>query len=70
MGNLPGAHIQELRGTKMTVALPQTTRLSAVFHLVEANKQELGITDYSVLQTSLETVFLRISADARTDEIQ
>jgi len=67
-GNIPQCRIQETRGTKLTVALPPTTRLSAVFQTVEANKLALGISDYSISQTSLETVFLRISADAKNGE--
>jgi len=59
---------RNLNGGKLTVALPQNTRLSAVFQLLETNKNVLGITDYSILQTSLESVFLRISADAKQDE--
>jgi len=61
VGNMAGARIQEVRGGKLTVALPQSTRLSAVFQLVESQKQRLGITDYSVMQTSLESVFLNIA---------
>jgi ATP-binding cassette subfamily A (ABC1) protein 3 len=65
VGNLAGAVIQERRGAKLTIALPQSTRLSAVFELVERNKGAVGVTDYSVSQTSLESVFLRISANAK-----
>jgi len=60
-GNMKKAVIQERRGTKLTVALPQSTKLSEVFQLVENNKMIIGITDYSVAQTSLESVFLHIA---------
>ena len=61
---IPAVVVQERRGEKLTLQLPQDTKLSQVFSMVEANKQELAITDYSVSQTSLESVFLRISAEA------
>jgi len=60
-GNMSQAVIQERRGTKLTVALPQSTKLSEVFSLIESNKLVIGITDYSVAQTSLESVFLHIA---------
>jgi ATP-binding cassette subfamily A (ABC1) protein 3 len=65
-----GSVVQERRGTKLTIALPPLTRLSAVFQRIEQEKLLLGVTDYSVSQTSLESVFLRISAGAKngTDE--
>ena len=56
--------MQENRGEKLTLQLPQDTKLSVVFSLIEGNKENLGIVNYSVSQTSLESVFLRISAEA------
>jgi ATP-binding cassette subfamily A (ABC1) protein 3 len=62
---MPTAELQEARGTKYTYALPSgTTKLSAVFGLLEANKEHLGIADYNVSATSIESVFLRISEAA------
>jgi ATP-binding cassette subfamily A (ABC1) protein 3 len=60
-----GSIVQERRGTKLTIALPPRTRLSTVFETIERHKTSLGVTDYSVSQTSLESVFLRISASAK-----
>lgn len=61
---LPAAKINEQRGNRFNVALPQDTQLSLVFHLLETHKAALYITDYSVSQTSIEQVFLRISMEA------
>ena len=54
----------EYRSLRATIALPQSVRLSTLFATIEAHKTQLGLTDYSISQTSLEQVFLRISRDA------
>ena len=54
----------EIRGTKMAFALPQTAVLSSVFERLGTHSRELGIEDYTVSQSSIEQVFLRIAAEA------
>ncbi len=58
---VPQAELTEERNGKLTFALPQATRLSAVFRAMETHKSRLHITDYSLSQTSLESVFLRVA---------
>jgi ABC-type multidrug transport system ATPase subunit len=65
---IPTATLQEERLGKITYALPPDAKLSAVFASVEQRKAELHILDYTVSQTSLEQVFLRIGADAFHEE--
>ena len=62
--NIPDAKEEEFRQQKFTFALPSDTKLSQTFRLVEHAKESLGVTDYSIAQTSLEQVFLRIGGDA------
>ncbi|CUG36520.1 ABC transporter, putative [Bodo saltans] len=62
--NIPAAKLSESHGLRYTYELPQDTRLSTMFSLLEDSKGVLGVTDYSVSQTSIEQVFLRISAEA------
>eukprot|EP00754_Rhynchopus_humris_P018838 Rhum_TRINITY_DN14617_c0_g1::Rhum_TRINITY_DN14617_c0_g1_i1::g.105108::m.105108/K05643/ABCA3; ATP-binding cassette, subfamily A (ABC1), member 3 len=42
--------------------------LSSMFRLIEDNRSHLGISDYSIGETSLEQLFLRISERAMRDE--
>jgi ABC-type multidrug transport system ATPase subunit len=71
---LPSAVLDEVHGLRVTFLLPQRdTVLSHVFDLVEGGKSTAGITDYSVTQTSLEQVFLRIAQagiDAENQEMK
>ncbi|GET86725.1 abc transporter, putative [Leishmania tarentolae] len=57
----PDAVLNEFRGQRFVFALPKDTKLSEVFWKLEQNKTLLQITDYSISQTSIEQVFLRIS---------
>ncbi len=66
--NFPTARETEFRNHKFTFALDPETRLSDTFAKIENIKNHLGVTDYSVSQTSLEQVFLRIGADATEEE--
>lgn len=65
---MPNAQLQEYRGLRFTYALPQDTKLSKAFGLIESQKDAHGITDYSISQTSIEQVFLRISAQSEHQE--
>jgi len=68
--HFPGAELRERRGTKYAFALPKTIPLSRIFRTLEEKKREIGVEDYSVAQTSIEAVFLRISdaAEHEADE--
>ncbi|KEG07296.1 putative ATP-binding cassette transporter ABCA1 [Trypanosoma grayi] len=59
----PGATLNEFRGHRFVYALPRDTALSDAFRILQMNKEALGITDYSVSQTSIEQVFLRVSGE-------
>ena len=63
-----GATLEENRNLKLTYALPQDTVLSGLFGTVERSKHRLGVVDYSICQSSVEQVFLRISAGAQANE--
>ncbi|SYZ63668.1 ATP-binding_cassette_subfamily_A (plasmid) [Leishmania braziliensis MHOM/BR/75/M2904] len=60
----PGTSLREYRARRFTYALPGSMKLSRIFKLMEENASELGATDYSVSQTSIEQVFLQISDEA------
>ncbi|CBZ24580.1 putative ABC transporter [Leishmania mexicana MHOM/GT/2001/U1103] len=59
--NFPEAVLNEFKGQRFVFALPQDTKLSEAFRQLQHNKRRLHITDYTVSQTSIEQVFLRIS---------
>ncbi|KAG5485422.1 hypothetical protein LSCM4_06060 [Leishmania orientalis] len=59
--SFPEAVLNEFKGQRFVYALPQDTKLSEAFRQLQRNKERLHITDYSVSQTSIEQVFLRIS---------
>ncbi|KAG5484804.1 hypothetical protein LSCM1_06630 [Leishmania martiniquensis] len=67
--SFPEAVLNEFKGQRFVFALPQDTKLSKAFWKLQQNKERLHITDYSVSQTSIEQVFLRISEqqDERED---
>jgi ATP-binding cassette subfamily A (ABC1) protein 3 len=58
---LPTAELQELRNHRLSYSLPGDIVLSRIFSAIETAKQEggCGILDYSLAQTSVESVFLR-----------
>ncbi|ORC80831.1 putative ABC transporter [Trypanosoma theileri] len=66
--SFPAAQLDEVRGHRYTYALPAGTRLSEAFGELERHREEVGIADYAVSQTSIEQVFLRISEGAEEDE--
>ncbi|GET86723.1 ATP-binding cassette protein subfamily A, member 5, putative [Leishmania tarentolae] len=59
----PEATVNECKGRRFVYTLPATIVLSNVFRLLQRNKEVLRITDYSVSQTSIEQVFLKISGE-------
>eukprot|EP00736_Rhodelphis_marinus_P014162 Rmarinus@m.10137 len=59
-----GAVCEEFFGTRVKYALPaQDMTLSQVFRLIEGSKKDLRITDYSVSQSTLEQLFVRMARD-------
>ncbi|KAH9600184.1 ABC transporter-like [Trypanosoma melophagium] len=62
--SFPTAQLDEVRGHRYTYALPAGTRLSEAFGELERHREDVGIADYAVSQTSIEQVFLRISEGA------
>jgi len=60
----PELEWSEIRGSKMAATLPQNTKLSEVFEFLGKKSEELAIEDYTVHQSSIEQVFLRIAAAA------
>ncbi|KAG5484802.1 hypothetical protein LSCM1_06628 [Leishmania martiniquensis] len=59
----PEASINEWKGRRFVYTLPANVALSDVFRLLQNHKERLHITNYSVSQTSIEQVFLRISGE-------
>ena len=44
------------------------TKLSSLFELIEENRQDLGLHDYSITQTSLDQVFVNFANEQNDDE--
>ena len=61
--NFEGYIIRERQVAKIRVEIPklaangQDKKLSALFGLLETNRQELRVQEYSIAQTSLEQIF-------------
>jgi len=64
----PEATLNEYRGQRFVYQLPRDASLSWMFQVIQENKEALHITDYSVSQTSIEQVFLRISEQAENKD--
>jgi len=55
----PNSHLKEQHNNQLVYQMPSgDTRLSLLFDLVEKNKAELNIEDYSISQTTLDEVFI------------
>jgi len=59
--NFNGSNLVELHGTRFKYQIPAQFRLSGIFSLIESHKDQLGIKEYSVGQTSLEQVFIEFA---------
>ncbi|CBZ24578.1 putative ABC transporter [Leishmania mexicana MHOM/GT/2001/U1103] len=59
----PEATMNEFKGQRFVYTLPANVALSDVFRLLQQEKEMLHITDYTVSQTSIEQVFLKISGE-------
>ncbi|KAG5500980.1 hypothetical protein GH5_04569 [Leishmania sp. Ghana 2012 LV757] len=64
----PSSKRMEVRAGRFTYQLPNTVRLSSVFTALEQHRENLRICDYSVSQTSIEQVFMRISEEAELQQ--
>jgi len=61
-GLFPKACLTSAHAGKFKYELPMaSTSLAAVFQLMEANKERLGVLDYSASQPTLESIFLTIA---------
>jgi ABC-type multidrug transport system ATPase subunit len=61
-GRFPRAAVVEHVGRRAVVDVPLSDApLSSVFEFLETNKTQLGVSFYSVAQTSLEQIFLRFA---------
>ena len=63
----PQSKLEQAHGGRLKYHLPQHgVTLSSVFSSMEANKKQLHITDYSISQSSLETIFInQVSGEAK-----
>ncbi|KAG5487934.1 hypothetical protein LSCM1_08249 [Leishmania martiniquensis] len=64
----PSSRLTEVRGKRLAFMLPRDTNLPTVFQAVQAHREALCISDYTVSQTSIEQIFLRVSAEAKEAE--
>eukprot|EP01061_Rhynchopus_euleeides_P002085 TRINITY_DN1159_c1_g2_i2.p1 TRINITY_DN1159_c1_g2~~TRINITY_DN1159_c1_g2_i2.p1 ORF type:complete len:1139 (+),score=494.57 TRINITY_DN1159_c1_g2_i2:386-3418(+) len=65
----PHAELVEATQQRLSFQVPKRdASLAALFRAVEDNRGDLGISDYSINETSLEQVFIRISEHAVRDE--
>jgi len=64
-----GAEKVETHGSKLTFEIPRvSTSLAKMFAALDGVRNELHIVDYSIAQTSIEQVFIRVSG--QTEAIQ
>jgi hypothetical protein len=55
----PGAVVEEEHNTRVKYSIPvEGLSLSKVFRTIEAEKERVGLEDYSVSQSSLEQIFI------------
>eukprot|EP00039_Didymoeca_costata_P018273 m.332823 g.332823 ORF g.332823 m.332823 type:complete len:1854 (-) comp17014_c0_seq1:237-5798(-) len=69
--NLQAQYKSEHNG-EVTFRIGENYKLSQIFALIEGNKDNLGLIDYSVSQTSLEQVFLGIASGnaSNSDQVE
>ncbi|GET85463.1 abc transporter, putative [Leishmania tarentolae] len=66
--SFPSSQVSEVRGKRLVFSLPKNTSLSSVFQSVQRNRAALCISDYTVSQTSIEQIFMRVSDEAEKAE--
>ncbi|KPA77107.1 putative ABC1 transporter [Leptomonas pyrrhocoris] len=60
-GEFPDAKMNEGDGRRFVYQLPRDRGFGDIFEVFQTSKKDLHITDYSVSQTSIEQVFLRVT---------
>jgi ABC-type multidrug transport system ATPase subunit len=67
--NFSGAKLIEYHGQLQTYSLPaEDLSLSRIFKVLETNRSKLLIDEYSVSQSSLEQIFLKMSKSQAVDD--
>lgn len=67
--NHADAELIERHGDSLSFSIPrESTRLAELFRDMEGEGRARGVTEYSISQTTLEQVFLRIAKKQRDDE--
>ncbi|KAJ8374724.1 hypothetical protein SKAU_G00053040 [Synaphobranchus kaupii] len=67
--SFPGIELKERHHNVLQYQLPtHTCSLAHVFDVLSNNSEELGITDYSVSQTTLDQVFVNFAKDQSDDD--
>ena len=75
LSRMPGATMDSLHGNSLRFLVPSAAvyglsgGLGAAFDILESSRAELGIAEFSLSQTTLEQVFLRVAkADREAEE--
>ncbi|KAJ8278672.1 hypothetical protein COCON_G00057380 [Conger conger] len=67
--SFPGIELKEKHHNVLQYQLPTNTcSLAHVFDVLSNNSEELGVTDYSVSQTTLDQVFVNFAKDQSDDD--
>ncbi|CAG9567181.1 putative ATP-binding cassette subfamily A,member 1 [Leishmania major strain Friedlin] len=66
--SFPSSQVSEVRGKRLVFTLPKNTNLPSVFECLQANRDALCISDYTVSQTSIEQIFMRVSGEVEKAE--
>ncbi|XP_062869316.1 phospholipid-transporting ATPase ABCA1 [Trichomycterus rosablanca] len=67
--SFPGIELKERHHNVLQYQLPtQACSLARVFDILSKNREELGITDYSVSQTTLDQVFVNFAKEQMDDD--
>ncbi|GET86722.1 ATP-binding cassette protein subfamily A, member 3, putative [Leishmania tarentolae] len=64
----PDAVLNEGEGQRFVYQLPRNRGFGDVFQTLQANKEDLHITDYGVSQTTIEQIFMKVRGLARNAE--
>ncbi|KAJ8277432.1 hypothetical protein GJAV_G00075090 [Gymnothorax javanicus] len=69
--SFPGIELKERHQNVLQYQLPtDTCSLAHVFEVLSNNREELGIADYSVSQTTLDQVFVNFAKDQSDDQLR
>lgn len=67
--NFPASFLKEVHLNMLEYQLPtEGTALSSLFGIMEANRRDLGIEDYSISQTTLDQVFISFAKQQKTGD--